>query len=197
MEIVERLKLWGFSFPKQASGIYGNTRCLGNRDGRELQKQPQLLMQCRLGPLSFMCLTLHVVIYKDSHANICWQMLMTPCSFADSSGRALGLEPEGWSPVMAVLSPAGGEIHHFCLSLLFNKNIQPQINHKDKILVNERMYGITSQNCLCNKIKRSSVRQLPVFADSKCLLLKFAQIIIIFSSQGEILSFSLTSYSLK
>ena len=43
---------------------------------------------------------------------------------------------------MAALSPAGGEICHLCLSLLFNKSIRLQIKNKDKILVTEKMYGI-------------------------------------------------------
>ena len=52
-------------------------------------------MECSPGPFLLLCLTLHVVISKYIHANVCLQMFMTPCPFADSSGRALDLESEG------------------------------------------------------------------------------------------------------
>ena len=119
---------------------------------------------------------------EDIHVNFFFflRMFTTPCNSAGFSRRALDLESKGWSS-------QGSTVTYWWRNMsslpqfFFHERTGFLIKNKDKILVTKKMYDyLRYEDSLFNKLKCSSTRLLlPVliFADSKLLLLKFAQII--------------------
>lgn len=143
MEIVRRLKPWGFFLRKAGFCNKWEHWVAGAWEIRDTRDRFCLLSNVVQGH-SY----LHVSLSSWSSKSTFMQIFFCKCSWFPAFLLTLKEEHWMWSQraavLMAALLPAGGEIRHLCFSLLFTESTGLLINTKGKILVIKKMYGIIS-----------------------------------------------------